>query len=461
MGQKIATLCTETKKVKLPEVIRPQITIHYAPSPSDHPVPEPERLLSLRPLPASLALGRYSNSQKTGANHRNSSLKGVSNKSNKETKEGSGSLLDIGKEARFAIEDFTLYNILGVGDFGKVFLVRYLYNDQFYAIKVIKKKQINVLHTSLKLVLTERQILASCASLFVIKMFASFQDNKNFYFLLEYVSAGNLRNYIRKMMHFSIEQVRFVTAEILLGLQYLHQVIHVMHRDLKPENILVDSNGHIKLTDFALAKIGIKQSHSFCGTKCYSPPEIIIQKGYDHTVDYWALGCLVFEMMVGRPPFYHSNEKILYNMILTENYQRDLIEDDIAADFISKLLEKNPSNRLGSKGIQEITSHAFFSSIDFEKLSKHEVESPLKDFIVERKPETMINQQTNIKRAISNRESLNRSSNSSAIGSVTSNSASQINLADAILKLTGPDMMRPSRRHSKGRLEHLDDQCRE
>ena len=365
----------------------------------------------------------------------------------------------IGKVSRVSMSDFSYIRVLGKGAFGTVYLVEHKATKDLFALKIISKTS-SMTVSDINNLLTERNIFGIVEGEFVTQAISSFIYKGLVCFLMEFMPGGDLRNLLDKEEYFDEEWAKFYLAEIVLGLESLHKK-GICHRDLKPENILVDSNGHIKLTDFALAKIGIKQSHSFCGTKCYSPPELIIQKGYDHTVDYWALGCLVFEMMVGRPPFYHSNEKILYNIILTENYQRDLIEDDIAADFISKLLEKNPSNRLGSKGIQEITSHAFFSSIDFEKLSNHEVESPLKDFIVERKPETMINQQTNIKRTISNRESLNRSSNSSAIGSVTSNSTSQINLADAIFKLTGPDMMRPSRRHSKGRLEHLDDQCRE
>lgn len=457
MGQKIASLCSDPNDTK-PAVTKtsmPRVT--FTPCAVDNPAPEPEKLLAEQPQQTALSIPRIPPILSTAGNPRKGSCsKAYSNKSNKDTKEGSGSIVfDIGTESKFAIEDFTLYNILGVGDFGKVFLARYLYNDQFYAIKVIKKRQITVLHTSMKQALTERHILANCSSLFIIKMFSSFQDNKNFYFLLEYVSAGNLRNYIRKMQHFDLNQTRFVAGEILLGLQYLHQVIHVMHRDLKPENILIDNKGHIKLTDFGLAKIGVKQTFSFCGTNCYFPPELITKKGYDRMVDYWTLGCLVFEMMVGRPPFYHSNQNILYNMILTDDYKRELIEDEVAADFISRLLDKNPDTRLGCKGIEEIISHPFFASIDFQKLSCHELESPLQEFIVERKPETLINQQTNIKRTISNQESLNWSARSSANGSVTSNSTNPKNLTEVIFKMTGPDMMRPSRSQHKGGAENF------
>lgn len=415
MGQSISRLCENGPKAAQ-DIARNDykiLVLNTNPSPADTPAPPPDRPLILPvnvQLPALPAL----------------SYKTLSNKSNKETKEGSGSIKDLAQQSKFAVEDFTFYNILGVGDFGKVFLARYLYNDQFYAVKVIKKRQITVRHTSLKQILTERQILACCESKFIVQMFASFQNDNNFYFVLEYVSAGNLSNYLRKMKRFSIELVKFCVGEILLGLQYLHEEIHVIHRDLKPENILLDKDGHLKLTDFALAKVGVKQTHSFCGTKCYFSPELILNKGYDHMVDYWTLGCLTYEMLVGRPPFYHSNHKILFEMILGGSYNKELIEDATALDFIDKLLERNPEKRLGVNGIQEILDHPFLSSLDFERLKKQDYDSPLKKFIVERKPEALISQQqSQLKRAISNSDMARSlgglSGNSSINGSIASN----------------------------------------
>ena len=433
MGQKISNLC---KEKELPPQKKPTVMMDYSPSPGDEPLPPPEKLFTFNfnSDSQSRRMSRRSNQPQLNMGAPSTTF---SNKSNKDTKEGSGSVKDIGRESKFAIEDFTLYNMIGVGDFGKVYLARYLYNDQFYAIKVIKRRQIQVLHTSLKNVMTEKHILSNCESKFIIKLFTSFQDSKHFYFVLEFVSAGNLSNYLRKMKHFTLEQARFMVAEILLGLQYLHEVIHVIHRDLKPENILIDENGHLKLTDFALAKIGIAQAHSFCGTKCYFAPEIILNKGYDHMVDYWTLGCLTFEMLVGRPPYYHSNNKILYDMILKDKFKEELIEDKSAADFITRLLEKNPQKRLGFKGIQEIMLHPFLANIDFEKLSRHELASPLKEHVVERKPENMINKpQSAIKRAISTQEvhSIN-SGRSSLRGSVISQTSNN-DLAMAIAKVS-------------------------
>lgn len=384
MGQKISSLCEEKSNRQMKNMAIMKKIANSTPSPADAPAAPPEKLFAGHP-------------QVTVLSH-----KTFSNKSNKETKEGSNSIRDLANQSKFAVEDFTFYNILGVGDFGRVFLARYLYNDQFYAIKVIKKRQINVRHTSFKQVLTERQILASCESKFIVKMFASFQNQNNFYFVLEYVSAGNLSNYLRKMKKFSLDQARFCVAEIILGLEYLHEELHVIHRDLKPENILIDKDGHIKLTDFALAKIGVTQTHSFCGTKCYFSPELITKAGYDNLVDYWTLGCLTYEMIVGRPPFYHSNNKILYDTILSGTYQKDHLEDPLARDFVESLLQREPSRRLGNQGIKEILAHPFLQCLDLDSMRRLEVPSPLKPHVIERKPEVLISQvNTMQKRTIS------------------------------------------------------------
>lgn len=301
----------------------------------------------------------------------------------------------------FKVEDFTFYNILGVGDFGRVFLARCLCDDQFYAIKVIKKANILVRHTSIKKILTEKTILAMSKSPFIVKMFTSFQNQANFYFCLEFVSAGNLSNYLRKYKNFSLDVVRFISAEILLGLQYLHEELRVIHRDLKPENILVDKNGHIKLTDFALSKEGIVQTFSFCGTKCYVSPELLKSDGHTHMVDYWALGCLLYEMVVGRPPFYNSNQLSLFETISKGDYKVDFTEDEDAKDIVSKLLKVNPKERLGFNNIQEIKSHAFFKDINWEGLLSQKEESPLKPLVVVRVPEQMIKKPNKIRRSTS------------------------------------------------------------
>lgn len=196
-----------------------------------------------------------------------------------------------------------------------MYLARHHLDDRFYAIKVIKKSQSPIRNSAINQILTEREILASSNSAFIIKLYSAFQDQINFYFCLEYVPAGHLGVYINKLGRFSLEQTKFYAAEILLGLEYLHESINIIHRDLKPENILIDGEGHVKLTDFGLSKMGVVETHTICGTKSYLAPEQLRPGGYDKMIDYWTFGCLIYEMLVGSPPFNNKNQQALFSSI--------------------------------------------------------------------------------------------------------------------------------------------------
>lgn len=277
-------------------------------------------------------------------------------------------------------KDFVFHNILGVGGFGKVYLATKVENpEEAFAVKVISKSHFT--QKSVEQVLTELKVLSlvsdrSCP--FLTKMFCSFQSDHNVYFCLEFLPGGNLRNNLDKMKTFSKEITVFVAAEILCGLQYLHEKLAIIHRDLKLENILVDHKGHCKLTDFGLSKIGNIQAYSFCGTYNYIAPELIKQTGYNHMIDYWMLGCLIFEMLTGRPPFDHKNRKTLFDAINAGCYKLSMVQDADARDLISKLLVLNPEKRLGQEGAESVKRHQFFSSVDWDKLSQRKYESPLK-----------------------------------------------------------------------------------
>lgn len=201
---------------------------------------------------------------------------------------------------------------MGIGGFGKVFLAKHKASDQFFAIKALKKSQIKLRHTAMNQVLTEREILAVCQSPFVVKLYSAFQDENHFYFCLEYVQSGNLAFYIKKLRHFTLEQTKFVAAQILLGLEYCHEHMNIIHRDLKPENVLLDETGYVKLSDFGLSKsslysnlVGVVHTYSICGTKSYLAPEQMQSAGYGRMVDYWTFGCIIYEMLIGEQPFYH------------------------------------------------------------------------------------------------------------------------------------------------------------
>jgi len=180
---------------------------------------------------------------------------------------------------------------------------------------------------------------------FIVKLRYAFQDETSLYYCIDYVPGGELFTYLKKNKKFTLEQTRFYAAEVLLALEYLHNVLNTIYRDLKPENILVDSNGHIKLTDFGLSKIGVRQSNSFCGTPEYLAPEIIKNSGHTQIVDYWTYGCLIYEMLMGYPPFQAVDKQpnSLYKAICEGSFKVPLKMDEDAKDLIKKLLAINVS----------------------------------------------------------------------------------------------------------------------
>ena len=285
---------------------------------------------------------------------------------------------------KFSEEDFVFSNLLGTGGFGKVYRAHKKSNpSEVYAIKVISKQSLKNKETTP--ILTELKILSIIStgkiSPFLTQLHYSFQSNLNLYFCLEYVRGGTLKKYARQFKSFPIHIVRYVAAEVLLGLNYLHEKLDIIHRDLKMENILITEEGRCKLTDFGLSRVGKIGAYSFCGTYNYIAPELIRQHGYDKMVDFWAFGNLIYEMAVGNPPFDHKNKKTLFDMINAGCFKLNKIEDPDTRNLVSKLLVLNPETRLGANGIEEIKNHPFFKNTDFNKIAKQEVPSPLKPLV--------------------------------------------------------------------------------
>ena len=156
---------------------------------------------------------------------------------------------------------------------------------------------------------------------------------------------------------------------------------HLVHgSDLKPENLLLDPEGHIRITDFGLSKENVQGDTvlSLCGTPEYLAPEIIKQQPYGKSVDWWSLGTLIYEMIMGLPPFYDSNRKLMYHKILNAPLQKSPYMSPEAFDICSKLLERNPTKRLGYGGYEEIQNHPWFKDIDWDALYRKEIEPPYK-----------------------------------------------------------------------------------
>eukprot|EP01087_Luapelamoeba_hula_P022625 TRINITY_DN815_c2_g1_i8.p1 TRINITY_DN815_c2_g1~~TRINITY_DN815_c2_g1_i8.p1 ORF type:complete len:484 (+),score=80.44 TRINITY_DN815_c2_g1_i8:217-1668(+) len=197
----------------------------------------------------------------------------------------------------YTLDQFVVLQALGVGSYASVRLCQEKATGHYYCVKILSKAKVRsdnqVLH-----VRNEKEILQWINNPFIMKLYATFQDQNNLYFLLEYVAGGELFTHIKMRGRLTESAARFYAAEIIQAIKYLHS-LNVAHRDLKPENILLDSRGHIKVSDFGFAKRVTDKTWTMCGTPEYIAPEIILSKGHDKCVDWWSLGILIYEMLVG------------------------------------------------------------------------------------------------------------------------------------------------------------------
>ena len=277
------------------------------------------------------------------------------------------------------LDDFKVLKVIGRGSFGKVSLVEYIPTHEIYAMKSLKK-DILIEQEQIENTLLEKEILESIDYPFLCNLVFCFQTEERIYFVMPFLSGGELFQHLRKFRTFDEDKVRFYGAQIALALEYLHKK-GIIYRDLKPENILMDDKGYLRLADFGMAKQlkDEEKAMSFCGTPEYLAPEVITLEGHDKNVDWWSFGILLFEMLCGLPPFYVENLDKMYDMIKTSpvKFPKRIKLSDEAKDVIIKLLEKNPKKRLGSqKGIEEIKAHPFFASLDFDAIEQKKMKAP-------------------------------------------------------------------------------------
>uniref|UniRef100_A0AAY4DXK2 non-specific serine/threonine protein kinase n=1 Tax=Denticeps clupeoides TaxID=299321 RepID=A0AAY4DXK2_9TELE len=264
---------------------------------------------------------------------------------------------------------FELLKVLGQGSFGKVFLVRKIVGPdagQLYAMKVLKKASLKVrdrVRTKM-----ERDILVEVNHPFIVKLHYAFQTEGKLYLILDFLRGGDVFTRLSKEVMFTEEDVKFYLAELALALDHLHN-LGIVYRDLKPENILLDEAGHIKLTDFGLSKESVdqdKKAYSFCGTVEYMAPEVVNRRGHTQSADWWSLGVLMFEMLTGTLPFQGKDRNETMNMILNPQWY------DFEPYIMSLCVGAGPD------GVEEIKRHAFFSTIDWNKLYRRELQPPFK-----------------------------------------------------------------------------------
>ncbi|KAI9883206.1 MAG: hypothetical protein M1823_005032 [Watsoniomyces obsoletus] len=283
------------------------------------------------------------------------------------------------------LDDFELMRTLGTGTFARVWLARLsqaneVNRNKVFALKVLRKADVIRLK-QVEHVRNERAVLAAVAGHpFIATLIATFSDQDCLYMLMEYCPGGEIFTYLRHSKLFDVPTARFYAAEILLILEFLHETLHVVFRDLKPENLLLDAEGHIKLVDFGFARNVAKgSSYSLCGTPEYLAPETIESKGHNTAVDWWAFGILLYEFLVGQPPFWDQSPVKMYEKILHDpvRFPKDIDPD--AKDLIRGLCTVDRSRRLGnlSGGAKQVKQHAFFKEIDWAALYARKQPGPI------------------------------------------------------------------------------------
>ena len=286
-----------------------------------------------------------------------------------------------GKPCTYGVEDFELMKVIGRGSFGKVMMVRKKGDSKVYAMKILRKAAIvernQVEHTK-----AEREILEEADHPFLMKLHFAFQTSTKLYLVMDMITGGELFFHLKNDRRFKEPRARLYCAEIVLGIGYLHER-SIIYRDLKPENILLDAEGHVKLTDFGLSKRFSKpgeKTETFCGTPEYLAPEVINGIPHGKAVDWWSVGILLYEMLVGLPPFYSENVNLMYELIQKADLRVPGFVSYNARDLITKLLRRDPGSRLGAGAddSEPIKAHPFFEKLDWEKLYKREVKP---DFI--------------------------------------------------------------------------------
>ncbi|XP_057317153.1 serine/threonine-protein kinase N2-like isoform X2 [Hydractinia symbiolongicarpus] len=285
------------------------------------------------------------------------------------------------RSSTMSMEQFRCISVLGRGHFGKVLLAEYKTTKELFAIKALKKGDI-ISRDEVESLMSEKRIFEAANSVrhpFLVNLFSCFQTKDHVCFVMEYAPGGDLMMHIHEEV-FSEPRTMFYSGCVILGLQYLHEH-EIVYRDLKLDNLLLDAEGYVKIADFGLCKEGMgfgQKTGTFCGTPEFLAPEVLTETSYTRSVDWWGLGVLVFEMLVGESPFPGDDEEEVFDSIVNDEvrYPRFLSNDSIA--LMRRLLRKNPERRLGSsqRDAEDIKKQPFYKDMKWESLLHRKLKAP-------------------------------------------------------------------------------------
>ncbi|XP_055703153.1 cAMP-dependent protein kinase catalytic subunit 3 [Phlebotomus papatasi] len=281
------------------------------------------------------------------------------------------------EEVEYTLDDFQIIKTIGTGTFGRVCLCRDKTDNSYCAMKILAMCDVIRLK-QVEHVKNEKNILAEIHHPFIVNLKWYTKDNTSLYMLFEYVCGGELFTYLRNAGKFNNSTANFYACEIVMALEYLHS-LSIVYRDLKPENLLLDRDGHLKITDFGFAKKLKDRTWTLCGTPEYLAPEILQSKGHNKAVDWWALGVLIYEMLVGYPPFYDDNPLGIYEKILSGKVEWPRQMDAVAKDLVKKLLVLDRTKRIGNmkNGSDDVKRHRWFKHLDWTDVYNRKLKPPI------------------------------------------------------------------------------------
>jgi len=293
-----------------------------------------------------------------------------------------------------SLDDFELLRLVGQGGFGKVYQVRKKISGRIMALKVMRKhmviEELNVEGTR-----NEKSVLESVMHPFIVRLHCAFHDSGRLYLLMDWHNGGQLLRLLDEHSPFTESQTRFYISELVLAVEELH-ARGIVHRDLKPENVLIDSHGHLVVTDFGASKISCMEeemrTNSWVGTELYMAPEQLEGKVYGRVVDWWAIGVLCWEMLVGENPFYHKNSEQIAQKVLKKKLVIPKYLSGPAHSLLKTILNRDPERRLGKNGAGEIKEHLFFSGakgFSWKKVYDKVDEPPFKNTELLENPESL------------------------------------------------------------------------